>query len=76
LFRISAYFDIDPLWLRVAFALSVIFAGTGLLLYIILWVIIPEAKSPSDKLQMRGSLLPSLTSKKRERRNGSDEEAG
>jgi len=51
---ISAYFDIDPLWLRLAFALSVIFAGTGLLLYIILWVIIPEAKSPSDKLQMRG----------------------
>jgi phage shock protein PspC (stress-responsive transcriptional regulator) len=51
---ISAYFDIDPIWLRLAFALSVIFAGTGILLYIILWVIIPLAKTPSEKLQMRG----------------------
>lgn len=51
---ISAYFDIDPIWLRLAFALSVIFAGTGVLLYIILWVIVPLAKTPSEKLQMRG----------------------
>jgi phage shock protein PspC (stress-responsive transcriptional regulator) len=42
---ISAYFDIDPLWMRLAFALSVMFAGTGLFIYIILWIIIPEAKT-------------------------------
>lgn len=51
---ISSYFDIDPIWLRLAFGLSIIFAGTGILLYIILWFIIPEAKTTSDKLQMRG----------------------
>lgn len=51
---ISAYFDIDPIWMRLVFALSIIFAGTGLLIYIILWIIIPEAKTAGEKLQMRG----------------------
>lgn len=52
---IASYFDIDPLWLRLAFVLLAILAfGTGLLIYIILWIIIPEAKTPSEKLQMRG----------------------
>jgi len=51
---ISAYFDIDPIWMRLAFALSIIFAGTGVFIYIILWIIIPEAKTAAEKLQMRG----------------------
>ncbi|HKC34870.1 MAG TPA: PspC domain-containing protein, partial [Chitinophagaceae bacterium] len=50
----AAYFGIDPVWLRLAFVLSVIFFGTGLLLYIILWIVIPEAKTTADKLMMRG----------------------
>lgn len=51
---ISAYFNIDPIWLRLAFVISVIIFGTGILIYIILWVIIPAAKTTSEKLQMRG----------------------
>jgi phage shock protein PspC (stress-responsive transcriptional regulator) len=51
---ISAYFDIDPIWLRLAFALAFFFAGSGFLFYIILWVIVPLAKTPSEKLQMHG----------------------
>ena len=51
---IAAYFDFDPLWMRLAFALLFLMAGTGLLLYIILWIIIPEAKTASDRLEMRG----------------------
>lgn len=61
---ISAYFDIDPIWLRLAFGLSVIFAGTGVLLYLILWFIIPEAKSTSDKLLMRGERVNVATIEK------------
>ena len=48
------YFGIEPIWIRLAFVLAVIFAGTGLLFYIILWIIIPEARTPSEKLAMRG----------------------
>ncbi len=50
----AAKFDIDALWIRLAFVLAFLFAGTGLLLYIILWIIIPEAKTTAEKLEMRG----------------------
>ncbi|MCF8461179.1 MAG: PspC domain-containing protein [Flavobacteriales bacterium] len=52
---ISSYFGIeDPIWLRLVLALTLIFFGTGAFLYIILWIIIPEAKTTTEKLQMRG----------------------
>lgn len=52
---ISHYLGIgDPIWLRLALVASAIFFGSGFLLYIILWIIIPEATTTADKLQMRG----------------------
>jgi phage shock protein C len=40
---LAEYFGVDPTLIRVAFVLVTIFAGTGLLLYIILALVIPEA---------------------------------
>lgn len=54
---ISAYFNLDPVWFRLLFALAVIFAGSGFMIYIILWIIIPQANSPLEKMQMRGEEL-------------------
>jgi phage shock protein PspC (stress-responsive transcriptional regulator) len=52
---ISHYLGItDPVWLRLALLLAVVFAGTGILLYIILWIVIPSAKTPTEKLEMKG----------------------
>ncbi len=51
---ISNYFNIDPLWLRLILALMLCLAGTGFLLYIILWIVIPEAKTAAEKLEMNG----------------------
>jgi phage shock protein PspC (stress-responsive transcriptional regulator) len=51
---ISSYLDIDPLWLRLLFAVMFFGFGTGLLLYIILWIVIPEAKTTAQKLEMKG----------------------
>lgn len=51
---IGQYFGIDPVWLRIALALLLIFAGTGFLLYLILWIAIPEAKTTAEKLAMKG----------------------
>ena len=48
------YFGIDPVWLRLAFAVALFFAGSGPLLYIILWIVLPKANSTAEKLQMRG----------------------
>ncbi len=51
---IGNYFDIDPLWIRLALVVLFFGFGSGFLLYIILWVIIPEAKTTAEKLEMRG----------------------
>ena len=51
---IGAYFNIDPLWLRLAWVVASFTFGTGLLLYIVLWIIIPEAKTSAEKLEMHG----------------------
>ncbi|TAH39205.1 MAG: PspC domain-containing protein [Bacteroidetes bacterium] len=51
---ISAYFDIDAVWIRLIFVASFLAFGSGVLLYILLWIIMPEAITTADKLQMRG----------------------
>ncbi|GAB4452760.1 MAG: PspC domain-containing protein [Bacteroidia bacterium] len=54
---IAAYFDIDPLWIRLAWAVAFFIFGSGFLFYLLLWIIIPEAKTPSQKLEMRGEKI-------------------
>jgi phage shock protein PspC (stress-responsive transcriptional regulator) len=51
---IANYFDLDPIWIRGAFAVSFFAFGSGALLYLVLWVIMPLAKTTAEKLQMRG----------------------
>jgi phage shock protein PspC (stress-responsive transcriptional regulator) len=51
---IGHYFGIDPVWLRIALLLMFFFAGTGFLLYLILWIAIPEAKTTTERLAMKG----------------------
>ncbi|MEK6616769.1 MAG: PspC domain-containing protein, partial [Bacteroidota bacterium] len=49
---IATYFNIDPLWIRLALVvLTILGFGTGFLLYIVLWFIIPEAKTAEEKIQ-------------------------
>lgn len=51
----AAYFGVDPMALRlIALVLIFVTKGVGLLVYLICWLIIPEAKTPEDKLRMRG----------------------
>ena len=49
------YFGIDSVWIRIVLILLV-FAGfgTGILAYIILWIVTPEAITTSEKLEMTG----------------------
>jgi len=39
---LAEYFDIDPTLVRVLFAISVAFGGSGIIAYIILWIVVPE----------------------------------
>jgi phage shock protein C len=51
---IGAYLGLDPLWIRLFFAVLFFGFGTGFFVYLLLWIIIPAAKTTADKLQMRG----------------------
>ncbi|MCX6351574.1 MAG: PspC domain-containing protein [Bacteroidetes bacterium] len=52
---IANYFGgIDPVWIRLFFVVIFFTFGSGLLIYVILWIIIPKAKTTSEKLEMRG----------------------
>ncbi|WP_258136754.1 PspC domain-containing protein [Mucilaginibacter phenanthrenivorans] len=51
---IANYFDINPVWTRLFFALFIPVAGSGFLLYIILWIVIPKAVTRADKMAMKG----------------------
>ncbi len=49
----AAYLNIDSIWTRLLF-IALLFTGFGLLLYVILWIVVPGARSTAEKLQMRG----------------------
>ena len=40
---LADYFDLDPTLVRIVWLLAVFCAGTGLLLYVILWIALPLA---------------------------------
>ncbi|MEH6535569.1 MAG: PspC domain-containing protein [Psychroserpens sp.] len=48
------YFGIDALWIRLIWVLLIFGAGTGVLLYILLWIFVPEATTTTEKLMMKG----------------------
>lgn len=52
---LAAYFGIaDPIWLRVGLVVFTLTFGVGVLAYIVMWILVPEAKTASDRLAMRG----------------------
>ena len=49
------YFTIDPVWIRLLFVIIVVAGfGSPILIYLILMIIIPEAITTSQKLEMKG----------------------
>lgn len=51
---VAAYFGIDITIVRILFIVFTFVWGTGFLVYIILWVILPEAHTLTDRMQMQG----------------------
>jgi phage shock protein PspC (stress-responsive transcriptional regulator) len=51
---LGAYFNTDPILFRILFILIFFGMGSGLIIYIILWIAIPEASTTAQKLEMRG----------------------
>ena len=51
---IAAYLDVEAWVVRVVFVVLACFSGLGILLYLLLWLLVPAATSSSQKLLMRG----------------------
>ena len=51
---LSEYFDVDVTVVRVLFVLAVIFASAGIWIYIIFWIVLPEARTAIEKCELYG----------------------
>jgi phage shock protein PspC (stress-responsive transcriptional regulator) len=51
---IAAYSNVDPTLVRIGFVLLTIFWGTGLLVYVVMAFVVPEARSPEEKSAASG----------------------
>ncbi len=54
---IGAYLNMDPVIIRVLLVVLFLAFGIGFLIYIILWIVVPEAKTTAQKLEMRGDTV-------------------
>jgi phage shock protein PspC (stress-responsive transcriptional regulator) len=50
----GAYWNIEPWILRVIFLALVLGGGLGILVYLILYIVLPEAKTTAQKIEMKG----------------------
>ena len=51
---IGHYVGLEARWVRLLFVLFVLLGGSGILAYVILWIIMPVAITRADKMEMRG----------------------
>lgn len=54
---LANYLGIDIVWVRLAFVLLLFAKGFGALVYVILWIVVPKAKTAGDFLKMKGKPL-------------------
>lgn len=65
------YFGMEARWIRLLVILFVLIGGSGVLVYIVLWMVMPEAATRADRMSMRGE-VPNLQNFKK----SFDEEGG
>lgn len=51
------YLGIDAVWVRILWIVITLLYGTGILAYIILWIIVPEANTTTEILEMKGEAV-------------------
>ena len=53
----AKYFNVDVTVVRVLFVVTAFAGLLGVFVYIVLWIILPEARSITDKVQMEGEAV-------------------
>ncbi len=50
----GAYWNVEPWLVRVIFLILAMVGGLGILIYLILYIVLPEAKTTAQKIEMKG----------------------
>lgn len=51
---LASFLNIDITIVRIIILLALLLWGSGLLVYLVLWIVVPMAKTPAEKCEMRG----------------------
>ncbi len=51
---VAAFFGIDIIAVRLLFLIFSVFFGVGFVVYVVLWIALPEAKTITDRMEMQG----------------------
>lgn len=54
---VAAFFGADITLIRLLFVIGAIVGGLGFIIYIVLWIALPEAKTLTEKMQMQGEAV-------------------
>jgi phage shock protein PspC (stress-responsive transcriptional regulator) len=54
---LATFFGIDTTIVRIILFILVVFWGTGILFYVLLWLLVPEAKTAEQQLEMTGEAI-------------------
>lgn len=55
---IAKFFGISPIWTRLVFVILLLISfGTAFIVYLILWLVVPPARSAAEKLQLEGQTV-------------------
>lgn len=72
---IATYLGVNPLWIRIAFVILLFVSfGTASIVYLVLWLVMPAARTAAEKLQLAGRPV-TLASIKKLRLTEDDEPA-
>lgn len=52
---LAAYFGVDPVIVRILFIILAFIGALGIILYLILYIVLPEARTTAQKIEMRGN---------------------
>lgn len=48
---LGKYFEVDPVLIRLLFVLLTVFGGSGVLIYVVLWLVIPQKSQLADNTE-------------------------
>jgi len=51
----AAYWDLEPWLIRAIFIVLAMMGGLGVLVYLVLYIVLPEAKTTAQKIEMKGN---------------------